>query len=78
MSLILQTYEMEGPDTHAISLNFFKQVDRLYFIKYDMPLEYLSLMNSMQLFDIQDMLIEKTNDDTSNIVAADEIWWKAI
>jgi len=38
-----------------------------------MPLEYLSLMNSMQLFDIQDMLIEKTNDDTNNIVAADEI-----
>jgi hypothetical protein len=32
----------------------------------------------MQLFDIQDMLIEKTNDATNNIVAADEIWWKAI
>jgi hypothetical protein len=32
----------------------------------------------MQLFDIQDMLIEKTNDDTNNIAAADEIWWKAI
>ena len=59
VSLILEGLKLEGPSVETASLNYFRQEDKLYFIKYNMPLEYLHLMNSPQLFDIEGTLLEK-------------------
>lgn len=52
VSLILDSLKMECPSVEISSLNYFRQEDKLYFVKYNMPLEYQHLMNSPQLFDI--------------------------
>jgi hypothetical protein len=52
LSLILESLKLECPSVDNTSLNYFKEEDKLYFVKYNMPLEYHNLMNSPQLFDI--------------------------
>ena len=59
LSLVLSSLKLECPSVESTSLKYFRQEDKLYFVKYNMPLEYQHLMNSPQLFDIQDTLLEK-------------------
>ncbi len=51
-SLILESLKLECLSVEITSLNYFKEEDKLYFVKYNMPLEYHHLMNSPQLFEI--------------------------
>lgn len=59
LSLLLSSLKLECPSVETTSHSFFRQEDKLYFVKYNMPLEYHLLMNSPQVFDIQDTLLEK-------------------
>lgn len=46
LSLVLSSLKLECPSVESTSLKYFRQEDKLYFVKYNMPLEYQHLMNS--------------------------------